>query len=290
MNLTTPESLCMLSDNDIDTIFRFTVRIATKKIREFRLQLKNGTVECGNGNNPVKDFSISIQELYIKQIKSFLPTHGIIAKEGKNGPTTISSSLKPGLYWSIDSIDGINALVNGQSSGISTGVCLFSNERFISAYVGDVCTQEVFGFCVGKNTVYQYIDDSENRLMVNTKPLSQARLLLRALPRQHSDLVVELVSHFDNFLIRGGGISSWIISLWTGEAMAAVIPDSIEYPWERNPIYAISLALGFVFLRPSKDGLAWNKYIPDPVFASRTVPHDILIIHGDIWKQICGEH
>jgi hypothetical protein len=192
-----------------------------------------------------------------------------------------------GLFFTVYPLVGKKAFVRRQSHGVGTMISLSMKHTFFGAYVGDVNTQEIFGFRPGSDKVHRVseFDDNET-LTVHNQFLNERSVLLRDSETKYSLLSRRLIHIFKNFLIDGGSIGTWLARLWKGEVEAVIIPPSMETPWDSNPVHAISLALGFAFFRPNYEGNAWLRYTPLPITDLTRRSHDTLIIHESHIREL----
>lgn len=222
------------------------------------------------------------QEVYVRSLKECFPDWGIIAEEDELFKTCADTS---GLYFTIDPLDGTKAFVRRQSHGVGTMISFFKREgeggQFLAAYVGDVNTQEIYGFRPGSEKVHRITEFSTNEtLSFQKRALCEQYVLLREPERFYSPLSRGIINTaFRNQLVDGGSIGTWLARLWKGEVGAVIIEPSMETPWDSNPVNAITLKMGFSFFKPSADGKRWESFSPKPIMQKVKRDHEILIVH-----------
>lgn len=223
------------------------------------------------------------QRLYLRSISECFPCAGVIAEEDS---LRIEAKNGCSAYFTIDPLDGTKAFVRRQSHGIGSMIALVENGEVISAYIGDVKTQEIYGYRPGSSNVHritefntsQHLDSGERM------PLKEHYVLLRDPAHMYSPLSQALIYRgFKNQLVDGGSIGIWLARLWKREVGAALIPSGWETPWDSTPIIGISQKLGYKFLRPVEgdDKDLWQYFEPTVPQEKYKRSHDVLIIHGD---------
>lgn len=217
------------------------------------------------------------QEIYLKLLRECFPDHGIVAEEdaltipAKNGTTG---------YFTVDPLDGTKAFIRRQSHGVGTMVALVEDRHVIAAYVGDVNTQEVYGYRQGSRRVHR-ITEFETSEELAAKPSIPAEryILLRDPERAYSPAGQQLISRFKSFEVEGGSIGTWLARLWKDEIGAALLPPGFETPWDSSPIIGISKTLGFAFYRPDGNRNGWERFEPRLPLVPERRAHDMLVIH-----------
>lgn len=228
------------------------------------------------------------QQVYLRSLRECFPTYGIIAEEDS---LSIPSKHTQGLYFTLDPLDGTKAFVRRQSHGVGTMISLSSPGEFIAAFVGDINTQEVYGFRPGSNTVHRISEFNTASPLPHASSgfqefLKKYYVLLRDPERKYSPLSCKTIKGFKDHSIDGGSIGIWMARLWKGEVGALLIPPAMETPWDSNPVNAISEKLGYTFLRPSADGTHWEEFHPQPITKLERRTHDILIIRPHNCKEL----
>lgn len=242
-----------------------------------------------------KDFVTSAdkaaQAIYVKLIRECFPTFGIVAEEDS---LTVPCDDSVDLTFSVDPLDGTKAYMRRQSHGIGTMIALRHVNAIIGAYVGDVMTQEIFGFRPGSTKVHRISEygRAEQLIVDPERPLATQYVLLRDPPRDHTPAVRQLVDApchgglFTNMEVSGGSIGVMFARLWKGEVGGIVLRPGRANPWDEWPIIGISRMMGFVFL----DG-QFTDYSPPVSTATIDRRHEVLLIHrsrlGEFlrWKE-----
>ena len=63
-----------------------------------------------------------------------------------NKDSLSETQVGEGSYITVDPLDGTKAFIRRQSHGVGTMVAMVEEGQVVSAYVGDVNTQEIYGF------------------------------------------------------------------------------------------------------------------------------------------------
>ncbi len=235
------------------------------------------------------------QLLYVNTLRNCFPSgYGILAEE--NDPRLEVLPKSP-FYFSIDPIDGTKAFIRRQSHGITSMISLSHEDTVIASYIGDVMTQEVYGFHAALPRAYRYYPDNtpEELRVVENKSLRDQILLLEGQPYECSSLTRMMaadpksVGLFRKMEINSGGIGFCMARLWKGEAGAMLLTPSLEAPWDFNPVLGISKKMGFVFIDITADGSAEEKNMPSlPETVYRH--HELLIIHRSRLTEYLAWH
>ena len=70
-----------------------------------------------------------------------------------------------GTFFTVDPLDGTKAFVRRQSHGVGTMVALVEQGRVVSAYVGDINTQEIYGYRPGSRAVHRITEYETSEMM-----------------------------------------------------------------------------------------------------------------------------
>lgn len=195
------------------------------------------------------------QEVYLRSLRECFPGLGIVAEEESlSVPCTLDHR---DIFFTVDPLDGTKAFVRRQSFGIGTMLSLVDDGRVVAGYVGDVMTQEIFGYRPGSSKVHRISEfDSAEPLEVDpTRTLASQHMLLRELPDHYSTLGQHLIDYMDGADVSGGSIGTGTARLWKGEVGAMLLPPSWETPWDTAPVLGISERMGLGFYRLSEHGL-----------------------------------
>jgi fructose-1,6-bisphosphatase/inositol monophosphatase family enzyme len=231
------------------------------------------------------------QQVYVRMLTECFPLCGIVAEEeGLRLPCRMDNRS---LLFTVDPLDGTKAYVRKQSHGIATMISLVADREVIAAYVGDVMTQEIYGFRPESGSTHRISEfDHAEELRINVnRSLSDQYILLRKAPDQHSALIQRLVrrdaepQYFRDLEVTGGSIGASMARLWKGEVGAAVLSPGFETPWDMCPIVGISQHMGFVFLRVTEEGklTAFKPAFSEEVYESKT---DVLVVHKSCLDEL----
>jgi len=216
-------------------------------------------------------------EVYVNSLRECFPDYAIVAEEGDAAPRP-AEPLRPGAFFTVDPLDGTKAFVRRQSHGVGTMVALIEQGRVISAYVGDINTQEIYGYRPGSRSVHRISEyETSEQLTHIAKPISEQYALLRDPPETYSHPSRALLRSFKSYEVEGGSIGIWLARLWKREVGAALLLPTVETPWDMAPIVGISKMLGYRFYRPSATG--WRYYEPAIGGRISNRDHDLLVIH-----------
>lgn len=215
------------------------------------------------------------QRIYLKMLRECFPGFGIIAEEDE---LREECTLDRPLYFTLDPLDGTKAFGRRQSTGVGTMIALLEGTEVLSAYVGDVMTQEIYGFRPDSEKVHRISEyEVGETLQIDPRPLSKTLLSLRHSPWNYQTDVPRLAKKFREIEVEGGSIGVNYARLWKQETGALLLRPAHDTPWDCAPIIGISRKLGFVTLKPEGDGFVEFDYLPPLNVTHRQ--HEILIIH-----------
>jgi len=266
--------------------------ISTIRAERFIFETTAKLGYSGELNDLVTSADKKAQQIYIKLLKECFPLCGIVAEEQN---LKVRCRFKGHVvFFTVDPMDGTKAFARRQSHGIGTMLSLVVDGRVVAAYIGDVMTQEIYGFRPGKTTVHRISEFGHAEVMkINPRrKLSDQFVLLRKRPEQHSELIQSLINGkekkaglFRDLEVTGGSIGTSMARLWKGEVGAAILDPGYETPWDRCPIVGISQKLDFVFLRPTKNG---KLQIFKPRISSKIqkIGHEVLVVHRSRLEEI----
>jgi fructose-1,6-bisphosphatase/inositol monophosphatase family enzyme len=263
------------------------VRRAIKAIRNERFVFDAQSKEHYSGalNDLVTSADKAAQRIYVKAIRECFPGYGVVAEEDNlRIPCTIEGE---DLYFTVDPLDGTKAFARRQSTGVGTMIALMRSEEVIAAYVGDVMTQELYGFRPDSNKAHRIseFEISEELIIRNRCLKENGYLLLRANPWDCGTNIERLRACFQGIEIEGGSIGISFARLWKQEVAAVLMQPGYETPWDTAPIVGISRKLGFAFLEVGPSGAltptALN--VPREVEPRNTV---LLVVHPSHVSQL----
>jgi fructose-1,6-bisphosphatase/inositol monophosphatase family enzyme len=223
------------------------------------------------------------QKLYVEAINECFPGCGVVAEEdGVRVPCTLDGV---DIWFTCDGVDGTRAFDRRQSHGVGTMISMVKDGAIVAAYVGDVLSQEIYGFRPGSSKVHRITQFEEHHelgpLIDRDRPLAQQYVLLREMVHEHSALARTLLpghggrSMFSGYEITGGSIGSSMARLWKGEVGGALLVPGPQTPWDTFPVYGISRALGFRFLELKTK----REWVPRIVPEVQQSEHELLVIH-----------
>jgi fructose-1,6-bisphosphatase/inositol monophosphatase family enzyme len=268
-----------MTDHAVGRILKEAVRRAMVEIRTQRANFKPTAKGGYDGSEDVfTSADIAAQEIYLRTFRECFPLCGVVAEEHS---LKIECPTARTLYFTVDPLDGTKAYVRRQSHGVGTMVALVDDDAVISAYIGDVNTNEVYGYRPGSPYVHRItdLDHAEDLFYPTPVNLGDSYVLLRDPVHLHSPFVERTVARFKNHEVMGSSIGTWMARLWKREVSAAILPPGVETPWDSTPVIGISRKLGFVFLRPSVEGDRWTPYTPQLSREIYTRHHETLVIH-----------
>ncbi len=265
----------------IGRILKETVRRATVVIRNERLvfEARSKMGHSGNMDDVFTSADTKAQEVYWRAFHECFPGYGVIGEEDLL--ITQPSRGDDGFYFTVDPLDGTKAYIRRQSHGVGTMVALVHRGKVLSAYVGDINTEEVYGYRPDSDEVHRItrLDTVEKLNLENGQPLKECYALLRDPAEKYSISTQAMLKKFKNYEVIGSSIGIWLAQLWKGEVGGVFMKPSVETPWDTTPIIGISKKLGCAFLRPNSQGTGWFEY--EPVVSPQKYfrDHDTLIVH-----------
>jgi fructose-1,6-bisphosphatase/inositol monophosphatase family enzyme len=218
------------------------------------------------------------QDIYLRTFNECFPNCGVIGEEDslRKAPSNGCTA-----YFTVDPVDGTKAYVRRQSHGIATMVALVHGGAVVSAYIGDINTEEVYGYRPGSDRVFRITRlDTFEELVYRPPDEGSLPGMLRDPLDCYSDETQRMARRsFTSYESIGSSIGTWMARLWKREVAAAVLPAGTETPWDSTPLIGISQKLGYLFLRPSEQ--EWQEYAPALPLEPLERTHDTLIIHSN---------
>jgi len=285
-----------LTEHAVGILIKEMVQRAIKVIRKnrFIFEVHSKPGYDGQSEDLFTNADRAAQNIYTKLIQESFPGCGIIAEEDE-----LSIPCKiPGrdIYFVVDPLDGTKAFTRRQSHGVGTMIALIDDGEIISSFVGDVMTQEIYGYRPKSKRVYRLnISDHDEPQILSIKDnlsLSEQYVLLQDDPREYSNRVQQLTCKKSfSCIFRGttqgsGSIGIMLAQLWKGEVGAAILKPSAVTPWDTGPIRGISQQLGFVTLVLSP---RTNLFVKADCTPKKTVVFEeaeTLIIHKSRLSEI----
>lgn len=275
-----------LNGHSVGRILKEAVRRAATEIRKQRLTFE-AHVKQGYGgsmNDVFTSADKAAQEVYLRTFTECFPGCGVIGEEDS---LSIPAVAPVTAYFTVDPIDGTRAFIRRQSHGITTMVALVDQGEVISAYVGDISSDEVYGYRPGSWGIHRITNlDSFEPLdpaAFAPKAIGDVNGLLRDPLEAYGPETRALVKGFNNYEIMGSSIGAWAARLWKGEVSALLMPPGFETPWDSTPIIGISRKLGCVWLKPEAG--RWVVYEPELPLKNYRREHDALIVHSSCVKD-----
>jgi fructose-1,6-bisphosphatase/inositol monophosphatase family enzyme len=277
-----------LNDHAVGIVLKELVRRAIVTIRAERFKFE-ATAKVGYDGTMEDVFTsadTAAQAVYEHAFRECFPGVGMIGEEeSPDIPCTLDDV---NAYFTVDPLDGTKAFVRGQSHGTATMVALVVNDEIVSAWIGDINTQEIYGYRPGSEKVHR-ISEYEVSQYLHTgefqQDISKSYLLLRDSLEGAPEQVRSLAVSFKKYHTDGGSIGTWMARLWKGEFAGAVLNPAHQTPWDDTPIIGISQKLGFVFLRSDGDS-SWEQYQPDLVREVGERPYWTAVIHESNVTQL----
>lgn len=222
------------------------------------------------------------QKIYLRVLQRCFPKFGVVAEEDQlRIPCTMPDRK---IWFTLDPLDGTKAFARRQSAGVGTMVALVDNGEVIAAYVGDVMTQEIYGFRPGAS-VFRISEYNQPEVLARKeRPLAESYLLLREQPKTSPPAIAQLFDRFKGIDVEGGSIGISFARLWKGEVEALLMGQHFSTPWDSAPIIGISRRLGYRFLRIESDGRI-EEFDFRPQLEPVKVNHHVIVAG----ERICQE-
>lgn len=275
-----------LNGHSVGRILKEAVRRAATVIRAERqtFEAHSKLSYGGTMDDVFTSADKAAQEVYLRTFVECFPGCGVIGEEDS---LSIPAVAPITAYFTVDPIDGTRAFIRRQSHGISTMVALVDGGKVISAYIGDISSDEVYGYRPGSTRVHRItrLDTFETLNPGETCPKSLGDIhgLLRDPPEAYSEATQALIRRFKSYEVMGSSFGTWAARQWKGEVGAVIYAPSFETPWDSTPVIGISRKLGFTWLRP--EGGAWIAYEPELPLKPTPRDHDALVIHSACVKD-----
>ncbi|ODT57149.1 hypothetical protein ABS71_20550 [bacterium SCN 62-11] len=280
-----PETFGNLTAPLVGVAMKEMVRRAINEIRRqrfiFEAQAKLGY--GGECNDLVTSADRQAQRIYLKMLRECFPDFGVIAEEDELRVECCGSRQ---LYFTLDPLDGTKAFGRRQSTGVGTMISLVEDGKVLAAYVGDVMTQEIYGYRPESDRVHRISEyEVGEAITVSQRPLIQGVLLSRDAPWKFQWEVDRFASdHFKDIDIEGGSIGISFARLWKQEVAALLMGAAWETPWDSSPVIGICRQLGFVFLEV-KQGKFRQVELAPPLQVVRR-ESDLLVVHQQHLEEL----
>ena len=273
--------------HNIGIIMKEMVRRAIILIRNerFVFEAKGKEGYSGKWDDVVSSADEAAQAMYVHLIEENFPGYGVIAEENKL--KILPSYADDDIYFIVDPLCGTKAFVRRQSHGIGTMIALVMKSEVVAAYVGDIMTQEIFGFRPGSQKVWRISEyERYERLLIDRgRPLMEQYAVLTKSPYRQLHLIQSLIRPvvngglFKSFTMADGSIGITAARLWKGEAGGLILSPRDDMPWDMTPVIGIFKKMGFVFVAVNNEFdvnvLSDMKILKEAVSRDST----LLIIH-----------
>jgi len=277
-----------LTNASVGIILKELVRRSITIIRNerFKFEVTEKTGYDGTADDMFTSADTAAQAVYESGFRECFPGIGMIGEEDSPDiPCTLDGV---DAYFTVDPLDGTKAFVRRQSQGTATMVALVIEGQVVSAWIGDINTQEIYGYRPGSRKVHrisqyevsQYLHENEFQ-----QDISQGYALLRDPLCAAPDQVHRFANSFKSHNVEGSSIGTWMARLWKGEVLAGVMGPAHQTPWDDTPIVGISRKLGFVYLR-SDGETSWKQYEPALVKEVVERPYWTAVIHKSNLDQL----
>ena len=271
-----------ISGHVVGRVLKETMRRATVAIRSERASFEAHTKQSYSGtmDDVFTSADTRAQQIYLQAFQECFPNCGVIGEEDS---LVIEPASGCNAYFTVDPLDGTKAFVRRQSDGVGTMVALVYDGKIISAYVGDINTEEVYGYRPGSDHVHRItrLDTFEVLRKEESSDARKKHALLRNPIHFYSPAAQKLISQFKNYEVIGSSIGTWMARLWKREVGAVFMEPGWETPWDTTPIIGISQKLGYVFLRPKTSQDGWEEYLPIISKVKYQREHETMVIHKD---------
>jgi fructose-1,6-bisphosphatase/inositol monophosphatase family enzyme len=290
-----------LTEPAVGIVLKEVVRRAITVIREHRTAFKVfAKPSYDDRADLVTSADLAANDIYVRLLQECFPGYGIVGEEADlRIPCTLDGMEA---FFTVDPLDGTRAFARGQSTGIGTQIALTVNGQVVSAYVGDVCTQEIYGFRPGSSKVHR-ITDYHTAVDLTTidrsRPLIEQYSLLRKPSDEYHPLITALVQPAKRggatrkYEITSGSIGISMSRLWKGEVGLHVLGAFRENPWDINPLIGMAKQLDLVWLRPTANGTGLVPWQPQPHHDPYVREFDVVVTHRSCVTQLqqwCSQH
>lgn len=226
------------------------VRRVILSIREHRVAFEVSEKRGldGKWDDLVTNVDKEAQDIYVNMMKENFPKFGIVAEE-EYLRVEPAKEFKD-VYFTIDPLDGTRAFIRKQSHGIGTMISLIYGDEVVAAYVGDVMTEEVYGFSPESDSVYRISDfGSVVSLSESLTSSKNQYITLRRDPRTYSNNAKSIINSFKGITVETGSIGTHASDIWKGVVGAMILEPGFQTPWDTMPIVGISKKLDLHFYR-----------------------------------------
>ncbi len=257
--------------NDMIAIVRKAIAII--RTESHKTVIHDKRAYDGIKEDVVTSGDLKAQQMYIRELRKRFPTFGIIAEEKElDIPCTDS---KHDIWFTVDPVDGTKSYALNTSQGVTTMLGLVCDGKVIATYIGDINTEEIYGFAKGTRDVGTRLRFGKRLLLKPDikRPLKKQYVVLKDLPTAYPEIVQRMVDLTDSGLFKNaevaaGSIGAVFAKVWKGEVGAVIVRPHFETPWDLIAPLGLSKQLGLCFLHV---GETIEEF--DPVLI-RKITHD----------------
>lgn len=269
-----------LNGHAIGIVLKELVRRAISTIRSERLVFEATQKEGYGGkmNDVFTSADTAAQEIYLRSLRECFPDCGIIAEEDE---LTIAGDPEFG-HFTLDPLDDTKAFVRRQSNGVGTMIAFVVNGVVESAWVGDINTQEIYGYRPDSDKVHrisEYGAAEDLRKVERLFDPGECYILLRDREKDHTAAARDIVNQYKSVLVDNGSIGIWMAKLWKGEVGAVMMVPGYETPWDSSPVIGITKKLGFEFFARYPGMDEWVRFDIAPPTEKWYREYELLVVH-----------
>jgi fructose-1,6-bisphosphatase/inositol monophosphatase family enzyme len=284
----------LLTGDAMGILMKEMVRRATQAIRtrQFIHEVSEKAAKPNGHEDFFTDADREAQRIYQRMIGESFPFFGLIAEEDELHQSGTGEFKQT--FFTVDPLDGTKAFIRQEPTCVSTMIALMHQKRVISAYVGDVMAEEIYGFRPGSTKTHRITRNgmAQTLLPVVAKPLRTQYLAIRhreGAPGKTAQTLV--LPHEAGGLCRDitmltGSIGMTFARLWGGSIGAILLPRTTHTPWDWNPVYGISTHMGFAFYK-FDDGQKPVRGDFGPLTEKLELPN-LLVMHPVFEKYMDG--
>lgn len=268
----------------VEKILCDLMREAIEEIRLQRLTFKTFEKENLYKKNVPDIFTSADQDaqnIYLKGIEEYFPEWGIIGEENE-----LRKASQNGIWITLDPVDGTRAYSKKQSSGVGSMVAVFQEKQILMAYVGDVMTQDIYGFRADFPTGRLWLDFRRSYpLQYVEKNLNEGNILISMPLNQYEESLKKIIKNFKSYQTDWNSIGMRFSKLWSGEVSALLFNFKYFTPWDAFPVLGISEHLGYRLYIWEEEKQQLLPYTVPLKMEPYTLHQDILVIHESLYQR-----
>lgn len=274
-----------LNEHATAIILKELIRRAMMEIRKKRSDFVVYEKTLSSGKKDIfTNADIGAEKIILRSLKECFPYFDIISEEDKDKEYLKSKNNR---WITVDPLCGTKNFSNKSSGGIATTISMVVNGDITSSYVGNIMTQEIFGYRQRSDNVYRIREfETYEKIKPEIKNPSEWPLLIRGtfdeFPENTKPIVGALTDIFKKYIIDSGSLSLSAVKLWIGEVGAMLLKPRTETPWDLTPVLGMCQKLGFVYLR-LPEMTEWKPPITKTIF-KRDFP--VAIIHSNFVENL----